>query len=458
MTSMPNSLTGKIIDFIAHTGPHQIPDAVMHAANRVFIDTVGVIVLGTHEAPTLILRDFIANEGARPRASILGTDLRTSPQFAALANGTAAHAIEFDDACAEGHLSAVLVPTVLAVAEDIGASGSETLAAFCIGFEVASKVGRTLLGDNYRHHWRGWHSTPANGVMGAAAAAAYLLRLNNQQTAIALGHAATYCAGFRKNFGTMTKPFHAGHAAQAGVVAATLAKAGFTASTDIFDAPLGYFDVLAEGEYDARPLDTLGRDWALTETGVNVRLYPSCYLTVRCGDAVLRNAEQGEGSRLELAIDTIAAIDLHISATEANTLVYDLPQTGLEAKFSAQYVIAAALLDGALTPASFADAMVQRPAAQQLMQKIVKHADAGAGPAQVRIHTRDGAQIVRRCTVPYGAHARPLDAATLARKFRQCTTPFLDETAIAIALTLLEHLRELGTIRELTAALHITAR
>jgi 2-methylcitrate dehydratase PrpD len=413
----------------------------------VFIDTVGVIVLGVHEAPTLILRDFIANEGARPRSSILGTDLRTSPQLAALANGTAAHAIEFDDAGIGGHISAALVPAVLAVAEDMGASGSEVLTAFCIGFEVAAKVGRSLLGTTYQQHWRGWHFTPANAVMGCTAAAAYLLRLNQTQTAYALGHATMGCPGFRKNFGTMTKPYHCGHAAQAGIVAATLARASFTASADIFDGPLSYFDVLAEGTQQPEHLDTLGRDWDLLDSGVNVRLYPSCYLTVRTADAILRN------TKLELAPDAIAAIDLHFGATEANTLVYDLPQTGLEAKFSAQYVVAAALLDGALTPASFGDAMVQRPAAQQLMRKIVKHADAGTGPVEIRIRTHAGEQIVRHCDVPYGSHAQPLDDATLAQKFRQCAAPFLDAHAVTAALTQLQHLRELGDIRALTAIL-----
>lgn len=445
MTASP---TRRVIDFIAGATAEGLPPELLHAARRVFVDTLGVVVLGSAEESARILRQFAADEGARPRALALGSGLRTSPQLAALINGTAAHAIEFDDACAEGHLSAALVPAVLALAEDLGADGLRTLAAFCVGFEVAAKVGRSLLGDNYHHHWRGWHSTPATAVMGTAAAAAWLLRLNPLQTAHALGHCATYCAGFRKNFGTMTKPFHCGHAAQAGIVSAVLAKGGFTASAEILDAPLGYFDVLAEGHQDVRPPQGLGCDWALLGPGVNVRLYPSCYLTVRAADAVLR--EQGG---LSVAPEAVTAIEIEMTQTEVNTLVYDLPQSGLEAKFSAQYVVAAAILDGALTPASFTDTQVRRPAAQQLMQRITKRSFDGNGPVRVTVRTDDGGEIVRRCDVPLGSAARPLDDEAIENKFRQCCGGILGEGAIDRALTLLRVLHDEPDIRVLTAQL-----
>lgn len=442
---MGTGLTGSVVEFIVRTDADAIPADVLRAAGRVFIDTLAAIVAGSDEAAVRILRDFARSECAAPRALLLGSVVRTSPQLAALINATAAHAIELDDACNEGHLSAVLVPTVLALAEDLACSGRDALAAFCIGFEVASKIGRALQGDDAHHHWQGWHTTPAHAALGAAAASAWLLRLDRQQTACALGLASTGCAGFRKNFGTMTKPFHAGHAAQSGVVAATLARSGFSASPEILDAPLGFFDVLAAGHQQLHHLDTLGVPWSLTHPGVNVRLYPSCYLTMRVADAILRG-EYAQEAKLSIAADCIARVELRLNDTEANTLVHNLPQTGLQAKFSAQYVAAAALLDGDLTQASFDDAMVRRPAAQALMQKMYKFADAGAGPVQIRIVLSDGNELIRRCAIPLGAAQRPLDNATLEAKFRRCGSTRLEAAAIESALLALVNLEQLGDV------------
>ncbi len=442
---MNQQLTSTVVDFIHSVRPEGLPANLLHQGRRAFIDTLGVILLGSKEPLGMILKDFAIAEGARPRSLILGSDQRTSPHMAALVNGAAAHAMEYDDACGEGHLSAVLVPAVLAVAEDIGASGLDTLAAFCVGQEVASKIGKTLLGDTYHHHLRGWHGTVANGVMGAAAASAWLLRLNPRETACALGITATHAAGMRKNFGTMTKPFHCGHAAHAGVMAATLAGAGYTASADILDSPLGYFDVLAEGHQQTHHLATLARPWSLLNPGVGIKLYPCCYLASRAADAVLR-----EGGGIQVAADEIAAVVVRLPEFEASTLVYNQPHTGLEGKFSVQYVVAAGLLDGELVPASFTDVRVQRRDIQRLMAKMRVQPFPGDGAVEVVVTRGDGSSISRSCTSALGSAGRPLEDRELREKFRRCAAGIVDLQGINTSLELLDVVETIADIGTLT--------
>ena len=449
---MAGELTTKAVEFITRTGEAELPAAAYPAAIRAFVDTLGTMLAGSAEPQGRILADFVAEEAASPRASVLGADLRTSPQLAALANGTAAHALDYDDVhMAMGHPSVALVPAVLAVSESLDVSGQDMLTAYIVGFEVAAKIGRALSGKTNNHYVHGWHSTATVGVMGAAAACAWLLHLDEAQTANALGLAASHVSGLRKNFGTMTKPYHPGNAARSGVVSARLAQAGFSADATILDSPLGYFDVLAEGPYEPEYLSELGQRFEILEPGISVKKYPCCYGTHRAADAALDLAleEQFEP-------DQIDSVDVHISSAQLAPLIHDRPVTGLQGKFSLQYVVSAALVDRALKLRTFTDPMVQRDPMQRLIPRVNKVVADSSGnnfdfsEVTVTVRTTDGRTLSRSCATPKGDAARPLTDAEVDEKFLDCASTVMAPAAATKILSLVRDLGSLDSVRLLT--------
>jgi 2-methylcitrate dehydratase PrpD len=267
-------------------------EARARAANAV-LDTIGVALGGFHEPASSIVRQLVG--GLKPgddsgTCSVWGSPIRASAPEAALANGTAAHALDYDDMCfvSLAHPSAPLVPAVVAAGELATAPGRSVLDAYVIGFEIQARLGRLM---NPRHYQRGWHCTSTLGVMSAAAGASRLLGLDAPKTAHALAIAASSASGLKENFGTMVKPLHAGLAARDGVMAAMLAKAGFTASANAIDGPQGYLHALdserADPEQLAREVSDLGSRWEILDTGITVKLYPSCAGTHPTLDAVL---------------------------------------------------------------------------------------------------------------------------------------------------------------------------
>ena len=238
--------TEKLAKFIVETIYESIPPEVVHAAKRVVMDTLGVIIAGSQEPAGKIISSFVRNLGEKPRATVVGAGFRTSSPNAALTNGTMAHALDYDDfnyMGGSGHPSIALLPAVLAIGEDLRASGKAVLEALILGFELWAK----LLGSGIDPRSQGFHPTPVIGTMGAAAAAAKLLGLDVKQTQMVMGIASTHASGLARNRGTMTKPYHGGNAARSGVVAAMLVKEGFTAATDIIDGKFGFCDAFAGG-------------------------------------------------------------------------------------------------------------------------------------------------------------------------------------------------------------------
>ncbi|MFQ5933470.1 MAG: MmgE/PrpD family protein, partial [Dehalococcoidia bacterium] len=225
------NITESVADFILETRLDDVPGEAIIQAKRAILDTLGVALAGSREEPSRIVLEFVQERGGRATASIVGAGLRTDCLSAALVNGTMAHALDYDDVndAMMGHPSAPLVPAVMALAQEVGASGERALEAFLVGFEVECKLG---LAVGHSHYVKGWHATSTLGTMGAAASAAKLLGLDKRCTQMALGIAASMAGGMRQNFGTMTKPLHVGHAARSGLLAALLAQKGFTASAD----------------------------------------------------------------------------------------------------------------------------------------------------------------------------------------------------------------------------------
>jgi 2-methylcitrate dehydratase PrpD len=443
------------------------PDEARGRAAAAVIDTIGVALAGSIEPAahivqgtvspayhrTLGLWDRRTNETADRRApgpcSVWGTSLHTPSPDAALANGTAAHALDYDDMCfvSLAHPSAPLVPAVIAVGEMTGASGRAVLDAYVVGFEIQARLGRLM---NPRHYQRGWHCTSTLGVMSAAAGAARLLGLDAAATAHALAIAASSASGLKENFGSMVKPLHAGLAARDGVMAALLAKGGFTASDKAIDGPQGYLHALdSEHEDLASVTSDLGTRWEILDTGITVKLYPSCAGTHPSLDAILDlRAEQ------RLGADEIDRIDIDVDPIVPTILIYDRPSNALEAKFSLQFCAAAACVFGRVGIDTFEDTTIRDSNVTALMPRISMRVDDEIGrgkpaltEARVHIRLKDGRTLVREAHGARGYPANPASESDLSAKFLGCAERVLKPDE---ARTLLNRLTALDTLRDIS--------
>jgi 2-methylcitrate dehydratase PrpD len=428
---------------------HDLSDApalVFERATRAVLDTVGVAIAARLEPSFTILARTVGQGTCAGGSTVLATRTRTAAAQAAFLNGTAGHALDFDDVADEikGHPSVVLVPALLAVAETNGNSGRELLEAYIVGFEVGCAIARGLPVES--HYRRGWHATATVGVMAAACAAARLLRLDAARVRNALGIAASMASGSRQNFGTMTKPLHAGLAARDAVIAAQLAAAGFTADQDQLEGPLGYFALLGVEPDPGAVATALAGPRVLLDHGVNAKKYACCYETHRIADAALALYERGLRAR------DVRSVTIGIQPGGLQAVIHHRPTTGLQGKFSAEYVLAACLLDGRLSLSTFTDEAVQRGEAQELLQRVViqEAAEPPFGPstfehayATVEVTPGDGSRLRERCDVPRGHASAPLTDAELESKFRDCLA-FAESDWDADGL--LERIRGLGDV------------
>ena len=401
---------------LAPLGP--IGDEVVDLAKRTLVDTIGVALAGRSEPAVSILEQTLGSLPEGP-ATVWATGERTSTATAALLNGTAGHSLDFDDVTdiTYGHPSVVLWPAVFAAAEQEGSDGRSMLEAYVVGFGVQVSLASAM---DVR---AGWHSTATIGIVGAAAAVSRLMGLDDRQTRCAIGLAASMAAGSRQNFGTMTKPLHPGLAAQNAVLAARLASNGFTADVDQLDSPLGYFSMFSPGADVDAALARLSGAEAFLDAGINVKKYPCCYNTQRTSDAALDLRERD-------GIDpaTVEGVHVVLEPGGFDPLLHHRPQTGLQGKFSIEYVIAAALIDGRVTLATFTDEQVQRPEVQELIAKVTWETAAVPpfGPATwdqaysaITVVTPDG-RFEMRTDVPRGDRRAALSTADLEAKFADC--------------------------------------
>ena len=426
-----------------------VPEGARAAAASAFLDTVGVTLAGARDPAGRIVQQLVATESAGD-CVVLGTPHRAGAGGAALANGTAAHALDFDDMCfvSLAHPSAPLVPAALAAAEVTRASGRAVLEAYAIGFEIEARLGRLM---NPRHYERGWHCTSTLGTIGAAAAVSRLFGLDTPAAAHALAIAASMASGLKENFGSMVKPLHAGLAARNGVIAAGLAQAGMTATLQAFEGPQGFlraFDSAGDALADA--IADLGTRWEILETGITVKLYPSCAGTHPTIDTVLdlRREYGFTGADVE-------RIDVDVDSITPTILIYPRPRSGLEAKFSMPFCAAAAAVCGRIGIDTFEDAALANPDLDALVPRVTMRVDPsfdGAAPpltqARVRVALRDGRLLERVACGARGYPERPPTREDLAAKFLSCATRALPE---ADALRALERLRSLETLDDARA-------
>jgi len=414
------TLTRSLGQFVADLSPNHLPEEAVRIARMGFIDTIGTMIAGRGEDSVRIMTDTLA-PGDGPATLTFGARRAPAPE-AAWINGTAAHALDYDDVALRGHPSTVLVPAILAEAENLGSSGADMVTAYIAGYETWAELFRR---DSGLLHQKGWHPTGLYGAVGAAAACAKLRKLDAEKAAVAIALGASQSAGLMANFGTMTKPFHAGRAAHAGIMAARLAEAGFTANTDALEHPQGFLHAISPSGGEDRVSDSrAGQDWAILSQGLGIKKYPTCYCTHRAIDCVLDLVNASP-----IAVDNVQKVTVSISDYFATVLRNHQPDTGLAAKFSIEFAMASGIVAKRVGLRELTDAFVQRPDIQALMRKveIVTTADydpeaPGAAPRdQVTVTLADGSvvdgQPVARAT---GHPSRPLTEQQLYDKFADC--------------------------------------
>ena len=444
-------MTPTLASFVVAASP---PSAARNVAARAVLDTIGVTLAGAAEPAARIVRDVIARDGGGP-CTVLGSASLANAGNAALANGTAAHALDYDDMCfvSLAHPSAPLVAAALAAGELAHAPGRALLDAYIVGFEVEARRGRVM---NPRHYQRGWHCTSTLGTIGAAAGASRVLGLDAVAAGHALAIAASEASGLKENFGTMVKPLHAGLAARNGVLAALLAQAGMTASAGAIDGPQGF---LAAMDSEQPSLDSvagdLGARWEIVDTGITVKLYPSCAGTHPTLDALL-DLKRSDG----FAADEVEAIEIGVDPIVPTILIYDHPSSGLEGKFSMPFCAAAAVVHGRVGIDTFTASQLSDPAILAVQSRVMMRVDTtldASAPAltqaRVTVRLRDGRVLTASADGARGYPARPASDDELAAKFMSCAVPALSESRAAGALKAWRAIDTAEDIRTLTALL-----
>jgi 2-methylcitrate dehydratase PrpD len=470
VTDSDRSLTAYVADFIVRTKPDDIPESVAHLGKRSVLDGIGLALAGSASETGQTVRRYLASLGCASEAgcTVIGADLPVPARFAAFANGISIHADDYDDtqlAVAKDrvyglltHPTAPALPAVLALAERSGMSGRDLMTAYQIAVEVECKVAEAILPRHYQH---GFHSTATCGAIGAAAGAARVLGLDRESTRRALSVGASQAGGLRENFGTMTKPFHAGRAAESGVVAAELAALGFTASPIALEADRGFFRA-AGGGYSAEMIDgKLGNPWTFASPGVSIKPHPSGSLT-HPGMSVMLALMH----RHDLKPERVKRVAVGTNHNMPNALIHHRPHNELQAKFSMEFCMAILLLERKAGLAQFTDEVVNRPDVQALLRRVDfgVHPDAEAAGFDkmttiVEVELEDGTTVKGSADFGKGSPINPMTDRELEQKFFECAEwgRVAPDEAKQIA-DRVWRIDELADVRELTRLLAAAAR
>ena len=456
MNHMNMTPTEAIAAFIADTRYEDLPEKAVQTAKMALTDFIGVAMAGTREPLHGILLNYVRDCGGNPKASVFSSGMKTSAEFAAMVNGAAGHALDFDDwsMATHGHPSVFLVPTLLALGEEYGFSAKELLAAYVVGFEVAAMFPYAA---TIRHYDQGWHITGTIGALGAAAAACSLMKLPREAVQRAIGMSCSMAAGIRANNGTMTKPLHAGNAAANGVKAARLAALGYTAEPNIIEIPRGFlysFGFTEALDWD-EILDRLGSRFEICgNEGINIKPYPACG-----GIAFAVDAVKELRARYEFELDEIREIELWVNPIAGLPLIHHNPKKGLEGKFSLEYATARALLTGGLKLDDFTDEKVNEPAIKALMAKMIwtekypmpsKNGSAEEfDPKGILLRMADGRELLSEVFIHAGMPQKPMPRERLEEKFRDCAGYALSAEKIDKVLALLNRFEELDSVAKL---------
>jgi 2-methylcitrate dehydratase PrpD len=462
--NFPAGTTKAVVEFISTASLDRMPTKAVDEAKRCLIDGFGVVLAGATVHGSAIVREQIKASGAQNGATVLGPEkIVATAAHAALANGASGHAMDYDDTQLSttpdrvfGLLTHPTVPVLaaaLAVAERLNVSGRTFLEAFLIGFEVECKVAEAIKPDHYLH---GFHSTGTIGAFGAVASAARLLKLPPGQLPHALGIAASMSSGIRVNFGSMTKPLHAGRAAENGVTAAELASRGFTAGDEPLDGEWGFFQVLGGGADVPRIVPTLGNPFSIVDPGVSVKPYPCGSLGHPTMDAMLKLVTDHD-----VKPEQIARVRVRAGSNILNPLRYKTAKTELEAKFCLPFMMSAIALRRRAGIREFTDEFVASAPVQAMMTKVDTVFDQqieARGFDKMRsivdVDLADGRKLSQPSDERYrGGPEKPFTRAELHEKFTDCASLVLSADRIKRALDAIESVERLANVRELVSAL-----
>jgi 2-methylcitrate dehydratase PrpD len=442
-------VTAKIARFTNDLKYEGIPSKAIETAKVAVRDCLGVALAGSREEDAKICAGIARQESAKEETGVIGQGFRTSALNAALANGTAAHALDFDHSFTiMGQPTAPIIPAIFAFGEALGAGGRRVLEAYVVGYEVTGKLAHALRDSAHD----GWHAPSTIGSFGAAAACSKLLDLEAAKVEMALGIAASMASGVVANFGTMTKPLHVGLGARNGVLAAKLAAGGYTANGKAIESGFGFFKVLHEGApVHEQPIEELGRSFALLSDGLRIKPYPCGGLTHQVIDTVLDfRAKHG------LTADMIDSVDVDVVRHTFERIVFRVPQNGIQGKFCMPYLVARAVIDGKVGLHIFTDNAVKDQNVLKLAERVrmnldenLKKTDAAGRPCRVTIRLKNGQTLVREAQHAKGGPEFPMSEEELRGKFFDCANEALSREAAERALGYIEKLEALGDIRPL---------
>ncbi|MGA7327915.1 MAG: MmgE/PrpD family protein [Rhodomicrobium sp.] len=423
-------VTAEAAEFVVATEFKDLPPELVALGKKHILDAIGLAIAGQQAETGAIVRRYLSELAVLSGPStIIGTPLKAPPRFAAFANGVAIHADDFDDtqlAVAKDrvyglltHPTVVTMPPALAMAEALGKSGRDFLLAYHLGLEVATKVSEAIAPRSYES---GFHSTSMAGVFGSAAAAGKLRGLDAKGVRNAFGLAGAEASGLRENFGTMTKPFQAGHAAEAGVAAADLVTLGWTSAENILEAKRGFFSAFGDG-WDPKAIEgKFGEPWSLLSPGVSIKPYPSGSLTHPAMDEMARLIEVHGVKAPE-----VAQVRVGTNKQMLNTLIHHQPKTGLQAKFSMEFCLAVILVLGKAGLAQFQDEVVARHDVQEMIRRVDFYNNPAADTAGadkmrsiIEVKLNDGRTFAGLSDFAKGSPEKPISFGEVTGKFMDC--------------------------------------
>jgi 2-methylcitrate dehydratase PrpD len=457
------NLTREVVSFVLDTTFDDLPEDLVDLSSKSLLDGLGLALSGSTAESGRIVQEYLLSQNLSGETTVIGTNMRMPDRFAAFANGVGIHADDFDDTqLAVGkdrvyglltHPTAPCLPAALAIAESSNLSGRDFLLAYNLGVEVETKISEAMSPRHYQH---GFHSTATCGVFASASAVAKLYDLDFDTTLRTLAITASQAAGLRENFGTMTKPFHAGRAAEAGIVAADFARAGWTATDKILESPRGFFQAHGGG-YDLDALQgKLGNPWTFLDPGISIKPNPSGSLT-----------HPGMTKMLELILkydiepEHVASVDVGTNHNMPNALIHHQPSDELQAKFSMEFCMAILLLERRGALPEFTDDVVNREDVKELISRVnfSVHPEAEAAGYDkmttiIDINLHDGRTISGRADFGKGSPTNPMSYEEVADKFRGCAE-FAEwpESLSEEVIELVRDLEGLESVRELTELL-----
>jgi aconitate decarboxylase len=439
-------LTAEAGSFVSTLRYEEIPEAARAVVRLGVVDCMGVMAHGWGQPVTALAACGI---GLVPARSGVAIDIFVAPApERALICSIAAHAIDFDDTGLAGHPSAVLVPAIMSEAVETGADGRQVLTAYVAGYEVWAEL---LRREADSHHRKGWHPTAVFGAVAAAAASAKLRGHDRDMVSRAIGVAASLAGGIVGNFGSMTKPFQVGRAAQSGLLATRLAEAGLTSADTAIEDKLGFLQAISpHGNVDRTSPSTLGKEWLITRSGINIKLYPVCYAAHRAVDAAIdvRGASGFDA-------DNVESIQVHLGVSQAEMLRVHRPQNSADARFSGEFAVSAALLSGGCGPNEVTDEFVRRPQVQKLISQVRIEATAERDttePAQspfdfVEVKLKGGSMLVSpKVRRARGHYDRGIEKSDLWRKFSACVSPQMDDSSASELFETLQRVDDLSSV------------